>query len=126
MCIVLEHVLLGIRYLIDLAIPDTPLDVRRIDDFNAHFRRTMVKYPALVVPPAERYEQEFAEVSGGGLQDRRGHECVPGGPGGVHCEDSMMQAGGGFPAELGSCVRASGLSQWICSPAGRGPTAQVR
>mmetsp|Transcript_125034 Transcript_125034/g.361640 ORF Transcript_125034/g.361640 Transcript_125034/m.361640 type:complete len:952 (-) Transcript_125034:83-2938(-) len=62
LCIILEHVLLGIRYLIDIAIPDTPLDVRRIDDFNAHFRRTMVKYPQLVIPPAEQYEREYAKA----------------------------------------------------------------
>merc|ERR1719229_1537002 len=60
--IVLEHVLLGIRSIIDVAIPDEPLDVRRIDDFNAHFRKTMVKYPPLEIPPRERYTTEYHAV----------------------------------------------------------------
>jgi len=60
--IVLEHILLGIRYLLDNVIPECPQDVRRIDDFNAHFKSTMVKYPPLEVPLAEQYQEEYRHV----------------------------------------------------------------
>jgi len=60
--ILLEHLLLGIRSLIDVAIPDVPLDVKRIDDFNEHFRKTMIKYPPLEIPQSEQYDKEYQTV----------------------------------------------------------------
>lgn len=63
--IVLEHALLGIRGAIDNVIPDSPQDVLRIEDFNTHFKSTMVKYPPLLIPEKEQYKQEYANVDFG-------------------------------------------------------------
>jgi len=110
--IVMEHVLLGIRYLIDIAIPDVPLDVRRIEDFNTHFRRTMVKYPPLSIPEGERYEAEYKKVdlglrTGEGLElDFEGSEVS-----GVDSEETSSEDA----ARCGEC------SPFSCCPDGGTP-----
>eukprot|EP00446_Apocalathium_sp_SHHI-4_P094390 CAMPEP_0177443360 /NCGR_PEP_ID=MMETSP0369-20130122/5425_1 /TAXON_ID=447022 ORGANISM="Scrippsiella hangoei-like, Strain SHHI-4" /NCGR_SAMPLE_ID=MMETSP0369 /ASSEMBLY_ACC=CAM_ASM_000364 /LENGTH=191 /DNA_ID=CAMNT_0018915345 /DNA_START=124 /DNA_END=696 /DNA_ORIENTATION=- len=60
--IVLEHALLGVRAALDQLIPDCPHDVKRIEDFNNHFIRTMVKFKELHVRPEEQYWKEFARA----------------------------------------------------------------
>merc|ERR1719478_121054 len=51
--LLLEHVMLGLRFVIGSLIPDSPHDVVKIDDFNHAFKRKLTITARLHVPQEE-------------------------------------------------------------------------
>lgn len=60
--LVLEHLMLGLGYMISSAIPDEPEDVKRIEDFNMKFKRKFVKQPRIEVDLNERVSIQQLDI----------------------------------------------------------------
>mmetsp|Transcript_14443 Transcript_14443/g.37008 ORF Transcript_14443/g.37008 Transcript_14443/m.37008 type:complete len:869 (-) Transcript_14443:62-2668(-) len=61
--IFLEHAMLLLRNALNAAIPEEPEDVKRIQDFNAHFKRKVVKYAPLNVPRGEKQHLAGTDIT---------------------------------------------------------------
>merc|ERR1712157_636238 len=59
---VIQNILLLLRFLIPVFIPDMPSDVKRIADFNAEVVRKLVRKPVLRVPDSESHSKRPVDI----------------------------------------------------------------